>query len=156
ETVPAVLRILRKRPEVDITLVGREASLMPLLEGQDYPAGRLHIVHAPEVVEMHELPSAALRTKKQSSMRRAIEMVKEGQGQACVSAGNTGVLMAMARHVLKMLHGVDRPAICATVPGINGRTHILDLGANVDSTADHLFQFAVVGSELASAVEGVP
>jgi glycerol-3-phosphate acyltransferase PlsX len=116
---------------------------------------RLQIVHASQVVEMDEHASQALRTKKDSSMRVAINMVKEGQADACVSAGNTGALMATARFVLKTLSGVDRPAICTALPTINGHTHVLDLGANVDSSADHLFEFAVMGSVLASAVNNL-
>ncbi|MGH8245969.1 MAG: phosphate acyltransferase PlsX, partial [Gammaproteobacteria bacterium] len=109
----------------------------------------------PEIVEMHEPPAAALRNKKQSSMRLAIELVKDGSANACVSAGNTGALMALARYILKMLPGVDRPAICTTMPGLHGHTHLLDLGANVNPNSEQLFQFAVMGSELTSAVENV-
>lgn len=151
EIVPAALHALAQHPGLNLVLAGREEVLAPLLAGA---AGRerIELVHAPETVEMHELPSAALRNKKQSSMRVAIELVRDGRAQACVSSGNTGALMATARYVLKMLPGVDRPAICATVPGINGQTHLLDLGANVNSNSEQLFQFAVMGSELASAV----
>jgi glycerol-3-phosphate acyltransferase PlsX len=105
---------------------------------------------------MHELPSAALRNKKDSSMRVAIELVKDGVANACVSAGNTGALMATARFVLKMLPGIDRPAICSIMPGITGNTHLLDLGANIDSSPEQLFQFAVMGAELTSAVYNKP
>jgi glycerol-3-phosphate acyltransferase PlsX len=105
---------------------------------------------------MHELPSAALRNKKDSSIRVAINLVRDGVAQACVSAGNTGALMATARFVLKMLPGIDRPAICAIMPGTEGNTHLLDLGANVDSTSEQLFQFAVMGAELTSAVNNKP
>jgi glycerol-3-phosphate acyltransferase PlsX len=104
---------------------------------------------------MDELPSQALRGKKDSSMRVAINLVKEGSAHACVSAGNTGALMATARFVLKTLPGIDRPAIIAALPTIKGHTHVLDLGANVDSTADHLLEFAVMGSVLTSAVDNV-
>lgn len=104
---------------------------------------------------MDELPSRALRGKKDSSMRVAIDLVKEGRAAACVSAGNTGALMATARFVLKTLPHVDRPAIITALPAINGRTWVLDLGANVDCQAQHLFQFAVMGAELVSALEGI-
>jgi glycerol-3-phosphate acyltransferase PlsX len=104
---------------------------------------------------MDELPSRALRGKKDSSMRVAIDLVKQGEADACVSAGNTGALMATARFVLKTLPNVDRPAIITSLPAINGRTWVLDLGANVDCEAAHLFQFAVMGSELVSAVENL-
>ncbi len=119
------------------------------------PNEQISIKHASETVEMHELPSSALRKKKDSSMRVAINMVQEGEAQACVSAGNTGALMAISRFVLKMLPGIDRPAICSTMPALEGHTHLLDLGANVDSSSEQLLQFAVMGSELASAAENI-
>lgn len=156
EIVPAALQALRDNPQLHLILVGREVELRPLLPaGSPLDPARLEIRDAPEVVEMHEPPSIALRVKKASSMRIAIDLVKDGAAQACVSAGNTGALMAMARYVLKMLPGVDRPAICTTMPGIAGQTHILDLGANVVSDSEQLFQFAVMGSELTSAVLNV-
>jgi glycerol-3-phosphate acyltransferase PlsX len=105
---------------------------------------------------MDELPSKALRNKKDSSMRVAIDLVKAGEANACVSAGNTGALMATSRFVLKMLPNVDRPAIITALPSIEGQTYMLDLGANVDCAAEHLFQFAVMGSELVSVVEDLP
>jgi glycerol-3-phosphate acyltransferase PlsX len=104
---------------------------------------------------MDELPSKALRSKKDSSMRVAIDLVQSGEAQACVSAGNTGALMATARFVLKTLAQVDRPAISTAIPSLSGQTHVLDLGANVDCSAENLFQFAVMGSELVSAVHEV-
>jgi len=116
---------------------------------------RLSIHHASQCVEMDESPSKALKNKKDSSMRVAINLVKDGQADACVSAGNTGALMATARFVLKMIPGIDRPAIISTLPSIHGHTHVLDLGANVDCTAEHLFQFAIMGNELVKAVEGI-
>ena len=105
---------------------------------------------------MDELPSKALRTKKDSSMRVAIDLVKAGEADACISAGNTGALMATARFVLKTLPHVDRPAIITAIPALDGQTHMLDLGANVDCTAEHLFQFAVMGSELVRVVQEEP
>ena len=156
-TVPAALRQLEQDGELRIILVGNKEHLAPLAADNPFAIeGRLQIHHASEVVEMHELPSTALRNKKDSSMRVAIELVKAGQADACVSAGNTGALMAIARFVLKMLPGIDRPAICAPMPGVDGDTHMLDLGANVDSSPEHLFQFAVMGAELASALSGKP
>jgi glycerol-3-phosphate acyltransferase PlsX len=104
---------------------------------------------------MHESPAKVLKNKKDSSMRVAINLVRDGVADACVSAGNTGALMATARFVLKMIPGIDRPAIISTLPSIHGHTHVLDLGANVDCTAEHLFQFAVMGNELVKAVEGI-
>jgi glycerol-3-phosphate acyltransferase PlsX len=156
EVVPAALAALRSHPDLVLILVGQETVLADILrQHATAPSARLEIVHAPEVVEMHEPPSVALRSKKQSSMRIAIDLVKDGRADACVSAGNTGALMAMARYVLKMLPGIDRPAICTTMPGINGATHLLDLGANVSPTSEQLFQFAVMGSELCSAIDNI-
>jgi glycerol-3-phosphate acyltransferase PlsX len=156
EIVPAALYTLEKHKGLEIILVGDEDRLNQILseEGAD-AIDRLGIQHASEIVEMHELPSQALRYKKDSSMRVAIQLVKENRAAACVSAGNTGALMAMARYVLKMLPGIDRPAICSMMPGLQGHTHVLDLGANVDPSSEQLFQYAVMGSELTSAVDNV-
>ena len=156
-TVPAALNALKKNSDLKLILVGDQAQLMAALQQQGGDVGeRLIIQHASQQVEMDEAPSLALRGKKDSSMRVAINLVKEGMASACVSAGNTGALMATARFVLKTLPGVDRPAIISTLPAIKGgHTHMLDLGANVDSSAEHLFQFAVMGSVLTSAVENI-
>ncbi|MFZ1575006.1 MAG: phosphate acyltransferase PlsX [Chromatiaceae bacterium] len=152
--VPAALNYLRATQKVDLILVGKEeeiAKFIPAGERSD----RLSIRHASQEVAMNELPSKALRQKKDSSMRVAIDLVKSGEAHACVSAGNTGALMATARFVLKTLPNIDRPAIMTSVPSMTGSTHLLDLGANVDCTAQHLFQFAVMGSETVTAVEGL-
>ena len=152
--VPAALNYLRTTQNVALILVGKEEQIAKLI-----PAGelgdRLSIRHASQEVAMNELPSKALRQKKDSSMRVAIDLVKSGEAHACVSAGNTGALMATARFVLKTLPNIDRPAIMTSVPSMTGSTHLLDLGANVDCTAQHLFQFAVMGSETVTAVEGL-
>jgi phosphate acyltransferase len=155
--VSAACAFLARAPSVDLVLVGQHDVLEPLLAAQSRPEQRerIRIHHASQTVGMDELPSRALRGKKDSSMRVAIDLVKQGVADACVSAGNTGALMATARFVLKMLPDVDRPAIISAMPSRRGRTHMLDLGANVDCTAEHLFQFAVMGSELVKAVEGV-
>jgi len=154
--VPAALGVLDQNPNLKLILVGDEAVLsQALAEQRRAPGERLVIQHTTQVVGMDELPSQALRGKKDSSMRVAINLVKDGSAQACVSAGNTGALMATARYVLKTLPGVDRPAICTSLPTIKGHTHVLDLGANVDSTADHLFEFAVMGSVLTRAVDSI-
>ena len=156
EIVAAAVYSLKKYHDLELLLVGLEDVIKPGLEQLSLDlAARVQVIHAPEVVEMSEAPSFALRNKKKSSMRAAIELVKTGQAQACVSAGNTGALMAISRYVLKMLPGIDRPAICTTIPGLNGHTHILDLGANVDSSAKQLLQFAVMGAELTGAVENI-
>ena len=154
EIVPAALSSLNSHSELNLILVGKEDVLRAELKRHNAVENdRIKILHANEVVEMHEPPSQALRNKKESSMRIAIEQVRDGNAAACVSAGNTGALMATARFILKMLPGIDRPAICTTMPGKNGHTHVLDLGANVDSSSEQLFQFAIMGAQLTSAVE---
>ncbi len=154
-TVPAALTILRKQPELKLILVGvRERLVRELAQHNERESGRLVVRHASETVDMDEPPASALRNKKDSSMRVAIDLVKSGEAQAAVSAGNTGALMATARFVLKTLPGIDRPAIITTLPTVHGHVHVLDLGANVDCTPEHLLQFAVMGSILVSAVEG--
>jgi len=156
EIVPAIAHVLSTHNDVFFILVGLQDKLREELARHNLAEGdRLQIRHAPEVVEMHELPSQALRNKKQSSMRLAIELIKDKEADACVSAGNTGALMAISRYVLKMLPGIDRPAICSIMPGVEGHTHFLDLGANINSSSEQLFQFAVMGSELTSAVENI-
>lgn len=157
-TVPAALQALATHPQLKLILVGDRPSLERVISTQSsVPEDRLVIYHASEQVAMDELPSVALRTKKDSSMRVAINLVKEGVAQACVSAGNTGALMATARFVLKTLSGVDRPAIITSFPTQieNKVVRMLDLGANVDSCADHLYQFAVMGSLLVSAIDKI-
>ncbi len=155
-TVPASLACLKDNPDLKLILVGDQTVLTPLLAQAllDY-SSRLTIRHASQCVEMDESPSKALKNKKDSSMRVAIDLVRDGVADACVSAGNTGALMATARFVLKMIPGIDRPAIISTLPSIYGHTHVLDLGANVDCSAEHLFQFAVMGNELVKAVENI-
>ncbi len=154
--VPAALSYLKQHPRVSLILVGDETRIRAYLGGADSALmKRLRIRHTTQEVAMDELPSKALRNKKDSSMRVAIDLIKNGEADACVSAGNTGALMATARFVLKTLPHIDRPAICTAVPSLRGHTHMLDLGANVDCTAEHLFQFAVMGSELVAAVDGI-
>ena len=155
--VPACVRATKKNPDLHIILVGIQDKINTVLKKHGaFSANQLSIVHAAELVGMDELPSHALRNKKNSSMRVALNLVKEGQAQACVSAGNTGALMATARYVLKTLPGIDRPAIISQVPTLKNKTWIIDLGANVDSCAEHLFQFAVMGSALIQAIENKP
>ncbi len=155
--VPAALTALAANDDLQLILVGdRKAIHGELRRVRAEPSERLQVRHATQRVEMDELPSQALRTKKDSSMRVAVELVKEGSADACVSAGNTGALMAIARFLLKTLPGIDRPAICSALPSMHGHTHVLDLGANVESSARHLFEFAVMGSVLASAVDNLP
>ncbi len=150
--VPAALDFLQRDSDTNLILVGREEEIRKHMDGNPF-GSRLRIHHATQEVTMDDSPSKVLRGKKDSSMRVAINLVKEGRADACVSAGNTGALMAVARFVLKMLPNVDRPAIISAIPSIKGHTWMLDLGANVDCSAEHLFQFAVMGSELVSSVD---
>jgi glycerol-3-phosphate acyltransferase PlsX len=152
--VPASVQVIQKHKSIRVILVGDEAKIRLCLSENDITLNeRIEILHASEVVEMHDEPALAIRKKKDSSMRVAINLVHEGKAQAVVSAGNTGALMGIAKFVLKTLPGIDRPAISTTIPSMTGHTHMLDLGANVDCSADHLFQFAVMGSVLAEAVD---
>ena len=153
--VPAAIAAVNQHPDVQIILVGDAARLQPAITAAAATANpRLKIHHASQTVEMDELASAAMRNKKDSSMRVALNLVKDGVANACVSAGNTGALMATSRFVLKMLPGIDRPAICTSLPSLTGHTWMLDLGANVDCNAEHLLQFSLMGSVLATAVDG--
>ncbi len=156
-TIPASLKCLKANPDLKLIMVGDESILNEMLANEvGVYKDRLVIKHASQQVEMDEKPQSALRGKKDSSMRVAINQVRDGHADACVSAGNTGALMAIARFVLKMIPGIDRPAIISTLPSIFGHTHILDLGANVDCTAEHLYQFAIMGEEVVKAVENIP
>jgi len=153
-TVPGALAALRSHPDLNLVLVGQRAVLEKELARHAGAEGdRLRIQEASQVVGMDEPPAQALRGKKDSSMRVAINLVKSGEAQAIVSAGNTGALMATARFVLKTLPGIDRPAIITAFPTVHGHVHILDLGANVDSTPEQLLQFGIMGSLLVGAVE---
>ncbi|MDM7322723.1 MAG: phosphate acyltransferase PlsX [Gammaproteobacteria bacterium] len=153
----AAVEALRRHPELHLILVGQESILRDeLARRHALNEARLSVHHASEVVAMDEPPTLALRNKKDSSMRVAIDLVREGRADACISAGNTGALMATAKFVLKTLPGIDRPAICTMLPTATGHTHMLDLGANVECGAEHLFQFAVMASVLASAVDNNP
>jgi glycerol-3-phosphate acyltransferase PlsX len=155
-TIPASINALSKYDQLHIILVGDKELIQKELQKNKYTNTRLSIQHASEVVEMDESPQSALKNKKDSSMRVAINLIKEEKAQACVSAGNTGALMATARYVLKMLPGIDRPAIASSLPSQKGTTYMLDLGANTDCTAEHLLQFAVMGAMLVSSVTGNP
>lgn len=152
-TVPASIQILQRFPEINIILVGNAVGIkrsLAKLKKSNHP--RLSVLNATESVEMDESPQSALKNKKNSSMRLAINLVKSNEASACVSAGNTGALMATARFVLKMLPGIERPAIASNLPNRNGITCILDLGANTDSTPEQLLQFAVMGAMLTSTL----
>jgi len=155
-TVAAAASVLKQHHNVKLILVGLEDKIRHELSRLNLSeSDRLIVKHASEIVAMDEAPALALRKKKDSSMRVAINLVQEGVASAAVSAGNTGALMATAKFVLKTLAGIDRPAIMTTLPNMTGHTHMMDLGANVDSSAENLFQFAVMGSVTASAVDNV-
>jgi glycerol-3-phosphate acyltransferase PlsX len=155
-TVAAAVSFVNREPDAEFLLVGSESVIQAELKKnrcENHP--RMSIVNATEVVTMDDPIEVALRRKKDSSMRVAVTLVKDGRAQACVSAGNTGALMAVSRYVLKTMHGVDRPAICSILPNQkNQPTYMLDLGANVDCEPLHLHQFAIMGSALVAALEG--
>jgi len=154
--IPAAQSVLDKRDDLAIILVGKEDEIRSCASRHDIEINdRLIVHHASEVVGSHDDPASAMRKKKDSSMRVAINLVHQGEAQAIVSAGNTGALMATARFVLKTLPGINRPAICTTIPSMTGQTHMLDLGANADCTAENLLQFAIMGSVLAEAMENI-
>ena len=156
-TVPAVLGFLSRHPEAFCLLVGLKPEIEAALKssGADPAGDRLLVVHASEVVGMDESPALALRGKRDSSMRVALDLVKEAKADGCVSAGNTGALMATSRFVLKMLDGIDRPAIATQLPNMRGgATTMLDLGANVDCEPEHYLQFGLMGAALVTALDG--
>ncbi|RMC95989.1 phosphate acyltransferase PlsX [Aquitalea palustris] len=154
-TVPASIQFLQDHPNANLILVGDQAAIeAELSRHQGVARSRVHIRHATQVVGMDESPQLALKNKKDSSMRVAINLVKEGEAQAAVSAGNTGALMATARFVLKTIPGIERPAIAKMMPSVKGSTCMLDLGANVDCTSEQLLQFGIMGSELVSSITG--
>ncbi|HGO9555482.1 TPA: phosphate acyltransferase PlsX [Pseudomonas aeruginosa] len=151
--VPASIAFLAENSSSQLILVGQPALLEELLSR--YPSldrQRLRVHAASEVIGSDERPSQALRGKPDASMRVALELVRDGRAHACVSAGNTGALMALSRHLLKTLSGIDRPAMVTAVPTEKGHCHLLDLGANVDCSAEHLYQFAVMGAVAAEAL----
>jgi len=155
-TVPASLDSLSKFSDIEIILVGKEDLINEELSKHQYDTSRVTVQHAEQVVEMDDLPSKALRNKRQSSMRIALNLVKDDEAHACVSAGNTGALMAVAKFVLKTLPDITRPAICTTLPTMKGHVHVLDLGANVGIDGETLAQFAIMGSVLTTAVDDNP
>jgi len=156
-TIPAALAFLRHVPDAHCTLVGREDDIRLTLSTQSVDptvSERLQVHHASEVVGMDEAPAQAMRGKRDSSMRVALDLVKEGRVDGCVSAGNTGALMATSRFVLKMIDGIDRPAIASQLPNMRGgATTMLDLGANVDCEPVHYLQFGLMGAALVTALD---
>jgi glycerol-3-phosphate acyltransferase PlsX len=155
-TVGAAKLALAEIPELELVLVGNQQLLQAEIDKVGLRGhSRIRIQHASEVVDMDEQPVVALKQKKDSSMRVAINLVQDGSVQACVSAGNTGALMATSKFVLKTIRGISRPAICTALPGIKGPTHMLDLGANLECEPENLAEFALMGSVLAQSVEGI-
>ena len=156
-TVPACVDFLAADADASLLLVGRPEALAPELKRHGAETHeRITLIPAAEVVAMDEDVRTAIRTKKHSSMRLAIDLVKEGRAQACVSAGNTGALMGTAKFVLKTMPGIERPAFCAILPTRVGKVYALDLGANADCTPEQLLQFAIMGATLVSVMEGKP
>jgi glycerol-3-phosphate acyltransferase PlsX len=154
-TLPAILSFARQNQNVQLVIVGDETQLAASLSDSQPPLENIQLLHAPDVVEMSDKPATALRNKQQSSMWRAVELVANGEADVCVSAGNTGALMAIGKFLLKTFPGIDRPAICKTVPTAKGHSYMLDLGANIGCSSDQLVQFAIMGSELACALDGL-
>jgi phosphate acyltransferase len=153
-TLPAAYKAVNEYSDIELILVGQQEKLEQEFQKLGLKSdSRISIHHASEIVEMDESPAVALKKKKDSSMRVAINLVKEGVVDACISAGNTGALMATGKFVLKTIPGISRPAICTALPTITGHTHMLDLGANIDCTPEHLLQFAIMGSVLCESVD---
>jgi phosphate acyltransferase len=153
-TLPAAYKAVTEYSDIQLILVGQQEKLEQEFKALGLkPDSRVSFHHASEIVAMDESPAVALKKKKDSSMRVAINLVKEGVVDACISAGNTGALMATGKFVLKTIPGISRPAICTALPTITGHTHMLDLGANIDCTPEHLLQFAIMGSVLSESVD---
>ena len=157
-TIPAAFDVLKTHKDVKLILVGNQDQIAAEIKNhryhRDYIDDRITIQHATQVVAMDEHPTSALRKKKDSSMRVAINLVKEGKSDGCISSGNTGALLAVARLVLRTIPGINRPAICAPLPRRDGQTYMLDLGANVDTLPEILLQFGIMGSQLVSCLSG--
>lgn len=153
-TIPATLDALKRYSNLSAKLVGHSEAITPLLKHLNADiACRLEVIHAPDTISMSEKPSRTLRSGQESSMYKALNLVSENKAQACVSAGNTGALMVLGRYILRTLPGIDRPAIISSIPTVSGHCYMLDLGANVDCSAEHLLQFAIMGSVMVAAVE---
>ena len=152
-SINAALNLLGSREDVRIFLVGDKDIINKHTSGKT--GNRLQILHAKEIVQMNDPPITVLRQKKQSSMRLAVELVKDGVAQACVSSGNTGALMAISKYVLKTIPTIDRPALMTSIPAIKGSTYVLDLGANSSCTPQQLYQFALMGNVMAREIKGI-
>jgi glycerol-3-phosphate acyltransferase PlsX len=152
-SINAALNLLKTRTDVKIFLVGDKDIIEKQISGKT--GNRLQILHAKEIVQMNDSPIVVLRQKKQSSMRLAINLVKDGVAQACVSSGNTGALMAISKYVLKTIPSIDRPALMTSIPTIKDSTYFLDLGANSICTPEQLYQFALMGNVIAREIRGI-
>ncbi|MDD9958152.1 MAG: phosphate acyltransferase PlsX [Gammaproteobacteria bacterium] len=155
-TVPAAIQALSKFPDIVLSLVGDQDQINSLFPENSQACARLQVVHAPDVIADEDNPGNVLRSAKQSSMYLATKLVKNEQVQAMVSAGNTGALLMIGRHLLKTIPGIHKPAIVATIPGASRQTYLLDVGANPDCSAQQLFEFAVMGSVLAESLDESP
>ena len=154
--IPAACEVLEKHPNLSLILSGIPAEIDPELDKAGYRNNnRIILEKATQIIQMSDKPSQALRKRKESSMAVALNSVAKGRAQACVSAGNTGALMALSRYILKMIEGIDRPAIISVLPTEQGHTRLIDLGANVDCSAQHLYEFALMGSAMVSAIEHI-
>ena len=153
-TVPAALQTLSQDPSLSLTLVGNQQEIQPMLQAVPAMASRCSIVHAESLVTDADEPRNVLRAGRDSSMYKAVELVQQGDVEAMVSAGNTGALLMIGRHLLKTIPGIQKPAIVATIPGAARQSYLLDVGANPECTAQQLFEFAVMGSVLAESLSG--
>ena len=154
-SLPAAASAIAENPQLKLTLIGQRDAMLAACRQRDIDPASFTLVDAPDVVAMDEKPALALRHQQQSSLWRAIELVRDGEVDAVVSAGNTGALVAMSRYLLECLPGIKRPAMCAPLPGEQGDTYMLDLGANVDCRPEELLQFALMGSALVTCLKGV-
>jgi len=152
-SINAALNLLELREDIRIFLVGDKDIIEKQTSGKT--GDRLQIVHAKEIVEMNDPPVVVLRQKKQSSMRLAVDLVKDGVAQACVSSGSTGALMAISKYALKTIPSIDRPALMTSIPTIKDSTYFLDLGANISCTPEQLYQFALMGNVIAREIRGI-
>ena len=153
--IPSVARCLQQIPELKVILVGSPEPMTSLCSDHQLPADRVSFIHTSETILADDAPASVLRNKRDASMRVAIELVRDGRADGCLSAGNTGALMVLARMLLGTVEGIQRPAIMAALPVAGKFCHVLDLGANVDCTARQLFEFAVMGSEAVSELTGI-
>lgn len=155
-SLPAAARAIAENPQLKLTLIGQIDAIYRECRKCNIDPSQFTLVDAPDIVAMDEKPATALRKKQQSSLWKSIELVRDAEADAVVSAGNTGAMVAMGRHLLESLPGIRRPAMCAPLPGDQGDTYMLDLGANVDCRPEELLQFALMGSALVTCLKQLP